>query len=437
MSTLAPLTIFWFRRDLRLFDNAGFFNALQQSSAVMPIFIFDTNILSKLPNPNDARVTFIYECLQSIQQMCIKHMSSLHVYYGNPIEIFKKICSQHTVSAVYTNRDYEPYGIKRDTEISEFLAKQNITFSSHKDHVIFEQDEVVKKDGTPYTIYTPYANQWKQQLERVPISSYASEQLLSRLYKTTPLSIPSLNSIGFSYNSVCSPTPTIPIEKITQYHNTRDYPAVQGTSMLGIHLRFGTLSVRQLVTIALQLNHTWLNELIWREFFMMILYHFPRVEHNNFKSQYDAIAWRNNEFEFEQWCTGNTGYPIVDAGMRELNRTGFMHNRVRMITASFLTKHMLIDWQWGEAYFAQKLLDYELSSNNGNWQWAAGTGCDAAPYFRIFNPYEQTKRFDPQHTYIQTWVPEYTELTYAKPIVEHAFARKRALEVYGKALKKI
>lgn len=437
MSLQPSVSIFWFRRDLRLHDNKGLFNALQESPAVMPIFIFDTDILSQLPAPNDARITFIYECLQSIQQRCIEYNSSLQVYFGKPIEIFRNLCSHYTISSVYVNKDYEPYGITRDTEIAEFLKTHNITFNSYKDHVIFEHNEVVKKDGTPYTIYTPYSAAWKQKLSNQTLTQYPCEDMLSHLYKSKPTEIPTLESIGFTMNSTCSPTPIIPKNIIQQYHATRDIPGIQGTTRLGIHLRFGTVSIRSMVHIALQFNQTWLNELIWREFFISILYHFPRVEHNNFKSQYDAIAWRNNEFEFEQWCTGNTGYPIVDAGMRELNTTGFMHNRVRMITASFLTKHLLIDWQWGEAYFAQKLLDYELSSNNGNWQWAAGTGCDAAPYFRIFNPYEQTKRFDPQHTYIQTWVPEYSQLNYAKPIVEHAFARKRALEVYGKALKKI
>lgn len=436
MSSSPEISIFWFRRDLRIHDNVGLFHALQQSNDVLPIFIFDSDILSKLPTDNDARVSFIHACLHSIQNTCIKNGSSLTALHGKPIEIFKILCSQYHITKVFANKDYEPYAQKRDTEITQFLQSQHIQFELFKDQVLFEHNEVLKPNGLPYSIYTPYSQVWKKLLLQQHIPQFASESLLKNLYKQKPQAILTLESIGFTWVECPSPIPHIPIHCIQNYDNTRDFPAIDGTSKLGIHIRFGTVSIRQLIQIAVQHNQTWLNELIWREFFMMILYHYPTVVTSNFKKQYNAIVWRNNEQEFEQWCAGNTGYPIVDAGMRELNQTGHMHNRVRMITASFLTKHLLIDWQWGEAYFAEKLLDFELSSNNGNWQWAAGTGCDAASYFRIFNPYEQTKRFDPKHEYIQTWVPEYNTSTYTKPIVEHTFARGRALQVYGEGLKK-
>ncbi|HON53439.1 MAG TPA: deoxyribodipyrimidine photo-lyase [Bacteroidales bacterium] len=435
MSSLPEVSIFWFRRDLRLHDNVGLYYALKESKAVLPIFIFDTQILTQLQNPQDVRVNFIYSCVEYIQGVCKEFGSSLYVLYGNPIDVFSNLISQFSVVSVYANRDYEPYGIKRDASVELFLTQNGIAFYTFKDHVIFEQDEVVKQDGNPYTVYTPYAKTWKMKFSQMQLQSYTSEQLLSHLFKTSVIPIPSLDSIGFSPTSVCSHIPQIPVDCIQNYHKTRDFPAIEGTSQLGVHLRFGTVSIRELVCIAIQHNHVWLNELIWREFFSMILYHFPQVVHANFKSQYDSLQWINNEEHFQRWCDGETGYPIVDAGMRQLNETGFMHNRVRMITASFLCKHLLIDWQWGEAYFAQKLIDYELSSNNGNWQWAASTGCDAVPYFRIFNPYEQTKRFDAEYLYIQKWVPNYNSSTYIKPIVEHSFARQRALQTYKKCTK--
>jgi deoxyribodipyrimidine photo-lyase len=337
------------------------------------------------------------------------------------------------VASVYTNTDYEPYAIQRDKEISDFLRLHNISFNAAKDQVIFEKNEVMKNDGTPYTMFTPYSKIWKQKLNENPIISYDSQHLLTNLLKTKPFRFPLLREIGFETAQYEMPSKVVDFNIISNYDKTRNFPSVNGTSRLSVHLRFGTVSIRQLASKAIELNEQWLNELIWRDFFMMILFHFPKVVNESFKNKYEYILWRNNEKEFELWCKGETGYPIVDAGMRELNETGFMHNRVRMIVASFLTKHLLIDWRWGEAYFAEKLLDYELSSNNGNWQWAAGCGCDAAPYFRIFNPEEQTKKFDPDLNYIRKWVKDFKQ-AYLTPIVEHSFARKRALEVYKKSL---
>lgn len=429
-----PITLFWFRRDLRLHDNKGLFEALNNSASVLPIFIFDTDILNKLSDKNDKRVNFIHQTIITLQNELVKKGSSLLVLYGNPLEVIEKLTLSYSISAVYTNHDYEPDAIERDLMIADFLKHRNISFQTFKDQVIFEKSEVLKPDGTPYTIFTPYSKVWKQKLNEAAVNSFPSQDLLKNLYKTKPFLLPTLTEIGFNKIEISIPLPIIDKDIIKQYHETRNFPSLKGTSNLSVHLRFGTLSIRELVQTALKLNETWLNELIWREFFMMILYHFPKVVNNSFKSKYDQIVWRNNEDEFHQWCMGTTGYPIVDAGMRELNATGFMHNRVRMIVASFLTKHLLIDWRWGEAYFAEKLLDYELSSNNGNWQWSAGCGCDAAPYFRVFNPTEQIKKFDPQFVYINKWVDNLHEKDYPQPMVDHQFARERVLQVFKTAL---
>ncbi len=428
------VSIFWHRRDLRVDDNAGLFNALSSERPVQPVFIFDTEILSKLEDKSDARVNFIYQSLVLLNEEYNKHKGSLKVYYGNPPEVWKKIVAEFDVAEVYTNRDYEPYAQQRDQLIYEFLKKKNIPFKGFKDHVIFEKKEITKDDGLPYTIFTPYSKKWKLNLTPAHFKSFDSLSLLHRLNGSN-FKMPLLKDIGFSKTHLSFPATYTSNSIIKNYHQNRDIPSLNGTSRLGVHLRFGTISIRRLATQAQGLNEVFLNELIWRDFYSMILYNFPHVVGNSFKPAYDKIKWRNNEAEFEAWCTGKTGYPIVDAGMRELNNTGHMHNRLRMITASFLTKHLLIDWRWGEAYFAQKLLDFDLASNNGGWQWAASSGCDAAPYFRIFNPYEQTKRFDPQYNYIKTWVPELNTAKYPQAIVEHAFARKRVLETYAKALK--
>ncbi|MFM7021987.1 MAG: cryptochrome/photolyase family protein [Flavobacteriales bacterium] len=425
------ITLFWFRRDLRLHDNTGLFQALQSGKKVLPIFIFDTLILDELKDKNDRRVNFIHQSLERIHSTLLQYHSSLMVLQGTPLEAFQKIANEYEVSEVFTNHDYEPYAIQRDSEIAAFLKTKNIAFHSFKDQVMFEKNEVVKSNGEPYTVFTPYSRVWKEALSRQGIVNSPSENLMHNFLPAKPLHFPSLEEIGFQKTDVQFSAPELNTDIIRNYHNTRNTPSINGTTRLSIHLRFGTISVREAVKTALRSNEQWLNELIWREFFMMILFHFPRVITQSFKTKYDAIPWRNNSAEFDAWCKGETGYPMVDAGMRELNATGFMHNRVRMVVASFLTKHLLIDWRWGEAYFAEKLLDYDLSANNGNWQWAAGCGCDAAPYFRVFNPEEQRKKFDPENKYIRKWI---NDALYPMPIVEHTFARERALRTFKKAL---
>ena len=432
----SPVNIFWFRRDLRLDDNAGLYHALRVGTPVVPIFIFDRNILDELKDRTDRRVQFIHQALQQIQKHLISIGSTLDVRYGSPAEIWKQLIKDYTIANVYLNHDYEPYATKRDADIRNMLKENSISFHTYKDQVTFEKNEVLKDDGKPYTIFTPYSKKWKAKLNDFYSSSFPTKKYFSNFFKQKTKEIPSLEVMNFKSAAQSFPTKELQTEIIKHYKEQRDYPANAGTSRLSVHLRFGTISIRELVRKAVQLNETFLNELIWRDFYQMILWHFPYVVGNAFKPEYDNIKWRNNEKEFEAWCKGETGYPIVDAGMRELNDTGFMHNRVRMIVASFLTKHLLTDWRWGEAYFAEKLLDFELASNNGGWQWAAGSGCDAAPYFRIFNPYLQTKKFDPELKYIRQWVPEYEELTYPPPIVDHETARKRCLEAYGMAVKK-
>lgn len=420
----ADTTLFWFRRDLRLTDNASLFHALQKGN-VVPLFIFDTTILDDLKDKADSRVTFIADTLEQLRQELEKAGSSLITFRGNPIDFFQNIQCAH----VFANEDYEPAARKRDKLVAEILAAKNISFHLFKDQVIFGPEEVLKDDGLPYTIYTPYSRKWKARLALNPIPSYPSESIKG--FKALPPQLPiTPESVGFQRSTIELPPRKIKIAVIDQYDQSRNFPSKPGTTRLGLHLRFGTVSIRKLAEIALAHNEVWLNELIWREFYFSIIWHFPHVVTKSFKPAYDRIEWRNDLAEFQRWCTGQTGYPIVDAGMRELNTTGFMHNRVRMITASFLTKHLLIDWRWGEAYFASKLLDFDLAANNGGWQWAAGCGCDAAPYFRVFNPTLQTAKFDPDFQYIATWVPEWRSSSYPKPMVDHAFARARALEVY-------
>ncbi|MFN5830273.1 MAG: cryptochrome/photolyase family protein [Bacteroidota bacterium] len=437
MNSNTPIVLFWFRRDLRLDDNAGLYEALKQNMNVLPIFLFDSEILNKLDNKQDARVHFIHHQLTVLQQQLSALGSSIMVKLGKPKEIFESLAQQYIIKAVYTNHDYEPYAIKRDHEIAELLRSKGISFHSFKDQVIFEKDEVTKDDLKPSTVFTPYMKKWKSKLTTNHLMPHPTQNYNNNFFQTATIPLPTLADIGFLPSSIDFPGSEIIPAVIQHYSEQRDIPSIKGTSRLSVHLRFGTVSIRSLVAQAQRLNEKWLNELIWREFYMMILYHFPHVVNRAFKPAYDRIPWSNNETHFKLWCEGKTGYPIVDAGMRELNRTGFMHNRVRMITASFLTKHLLIDWRWGEAYFAKKLLDFELSSNNGGWQWSASSGCDAAPYFRIFNPYEQTKKFDPQLKYIKQWIPEFDELNYIKPIVDHKFARERVLSTYKKALGEI
>lgn len=431
------VSIFWFRRDLRLDDNVGFLAALKGEYPVLPIFIFDSEILDKLPEI-DPRVTFIHNTLQQMRsELQDNHGSSIAIYYGNPIEVFKSLLKEHEIDKVFTNRDYEPYALERDTAIEKLLEAEDIPFHTHKDQVIFEKNEVVKDDGDPYVVYTPFKRKWKEAFsEKEHLTIHYTSQYLQNLVQHSRLPNLSLSDIGFKSSDIkvheYDVTPTL----IDNYEDTRNYPAIEnGTSRLGPHLRFGTVSIRKMMKKAIaEKNEVFWSELIWREFFMQILWHFPKTVTNAFKSKYDRIPWRNKEEDFEKWKNGQTGYALVDAGMRELNATGYMHNRVRMLVASFLCKHLLIDWRWGEAYFAEKLMDYELSSNVGNWQWAAGSGVDAAPYFRIFNPMTQIDKFDKQKKYIRKWVPELEEKSYPDMMVDHKEARERCLSSYKKAL---
>lgn len=427
------IAIFWFRRDLRLEDNVGLYQATLSEFPVLPIFIFDATILNQLEDKKDRRVDYIHQTLSEINHQLKSHQSKLQTFYGKPNDIYRDLADKYDIQAVYCNRDYEPSAIKRDTEIYNFFKEKNIPFKAYKDQVIFDKNDILKKDNTPYTVYTPYAKKWKENLTKEDYQSYKTN--FSNFYQQSFSEIHSLKEIGFEKTAYKFIQSTLDKEIVKDYDQFRDFPALQKTTQLGTALRFGTISVRKCVAFALKHNATWLSELIWREFFMQILYHFPNVVNQSFKKKYDEIQWRNNEIEFDKWCKGKTGYPIVDAGMRQLNKTGYMHNRVRMIVASFLCKHLLIDWRWGETYFAQKLNDYDLSANNGNWQWAAGSGCDAAPYFRVFNPKLQTEKFDKELKYIKKWVTEFETLEYPQPIVEHSLARQRALDVYGKALK--
>jgi len=432
-----PINICWFRRDLRLDDNAALYHALKEGIPVVPIFIFDRNILDQLDEKADRRVEFIRAALVDMQELLKQWGSSLEVYYGFPEQVFRELLEKYPIKKVFTNDDYEPYARKRDDAIRRLLNEQQVSLHTFKDQVIFAKEEVVKDNGQPYTIFTPYSRRWKAKLEAFYLKSYPVKKYCRHFYQQPPISIPSLASMGFSATDRPFPPDNLSEEQLKKYKEQRDYPAIHGTSKLSVHLRFGTVSIRKLARKALASSDSFLNELIWRDFYQMILWHFPQVgDGKAFKPEYENIRWRNNAQEFERWCAGQTGYPIVDAGMRELNETGFMHNRVRMIVASFLVKHLLIDWRWGEAYFAQKLLDYDLAANNGGWQWAAGSGCDAVPYFRIFNPHLQTQKFDPRLEYIRKWVTELDGFTYPQPIVEHELARKRCLDVYASALKK-
>lgn len=433
---MTEISVCWFRRDLRLVDNAALYHALKSPFPVLCLFVFDEQILSKLEDKSDKRVLFIHQALENMQTELLQMGSSLDVRVGNPAKIWTDIITEHNVKQVFTNHDYEPYAQTRDEIVKNILIQKNIPFLSFKDQCIFEKDEITKDDGKPYTVFTPYSRKWKAKISDFYLKSYPCEKYYNNFYKTKPLEIPSIEKIGFKALQVNFPSIDLNEKTVKSYDQTRDIPAILGTTRQSVHLRFGTVSIRKLAQKAQILNETWLNELIWRDFYMMILYQFPHVATNGFRKEYDKIHWLNNENDFEAWCNGQTGYPLVDAGMRELNQTGFMHNRVRMVVASFLTKHLLIDWRWGEAYFAKKLLDFDLSANNGGWQWAAGSGCDAAPYFRVFNPTLQMEKFDKDKIYIKKWVPEFSNpFAYTKPIVNHEFARKRVLETYSLALK--
>ena len=447
---MAQVSIFWHRRDLRLEDNAGLYYALRSAYRVQPIFIFDTEILDKLPSKYDARVEFIYDHVLRLHEELKAYGSSLRVYYGNPNKVWASILTEYDVAEVYTNRDYEPYAHARDAAVVERLREHNIPFKTYKDHVIFEKGEVLKKDGTPYTVYTPYKNRWHQKLTtKAPVGdktadetdsfylqSYPTLAYADRFHITEPYAVIGLEEMGFERTAIEPPSKQVAEDLIARYDQTRDTPSVMGTSRLGVHFRFGTISIRERARVARGLNETFLNELVWRDFYAQIMAEFPHVVEHPFREKYSLIEWRNDEADFKAWCEGRTGYPLVDAGMRELNATGFMHNRVRMTAASFLIKHLLIDWRWGEQYFADKLLDFDLASNNGSWQWVAGTGTDASPYFRVFNPESQQRKFDKDMRYIRHWIPEYGTDRYPEPIVEHKMARQRAIEAYKEGLGK-
>ena len=426
-------SVFWFRRDLRLDDNLGLNAALSSGLKVIPIFIFDTEIINKLEK-NDLRIKMIHAALVKLNDAMLGNRCNVGMYLGNPKAVFESLLKKYKIKSVYTNRDYEPYALKRDKSIKSFLEKKNVTYKSFKDQVIFEKDEVVKDDGNPYKVYTPYSRKWIETLNARGFETCKSETKLNSL---ASLELPylTLKEIGFDEKEFDIPIFNINSKTIEKYEETRNFPYLNSTSRIGAHLRFGFVSIRKLVEKAhKKSNKTYLKELIWREFFMQILWHFPYTQEKSFKPKYDRIKWLNNDEEFKKWCEGNTGYPLVDAGMRELNQTGFMHNRVRMLVGSFLCKHLLIDWRWGEKYFAKKLLDYEMSSNVGNWQWVAGCGVDASPYFRIFNPKEQIKKFDKDFKYIKKWVPEFQSSLYPKEIIDHKFARNRCLETFKAAV---
>lgn len=434
MATKPKISICWLRRDLRLQDQAALHHALKGPFPVLIIFIFDPNILEKLELQKDRRVDFIHQAITNINAELQAQGSALKVFDCAPQIAFEQLRDAFLIDGVYTNNDYESYGIARDASIAANLHHVNIPFFSFKDQVGFEKNEVIKDDGTPYTVFTPYSVKWKKTLKASDYEAFDNASLFKNLYQTAAYKIPTLKQLGFEKTDISAKVPNVSDELIQKYKEQRDFPAIAGTSRLSMHLRFGTVSIRSLIAKSMSTSETWLNELIWRDFYMMILFHFPHVEHKAFKLKYNQIPWRNSEEDFQKWCEGKTGFPIVDAGMRELNATGFMHNRVRMITSSFLVKDLLIDWKWGEAYFAMHLNDFDLSANNGGWQWAAGSGCDAAPYFRIFNPTEQQKRFDPEFKYIRKWVPEFGTPLYPAPMVDHSAARLRTLEVYKKAL---
>jgi deoxyribodipyrimidine photo-lyase len=429
------IAVFWFRRDLRLHDNVGLYHALTSGLKVLPVFIFDTSILDKLNN-DDKRVSFISQALDSINRILAQYESSVQMYYGTPALIFAQLLSTYSISTVFANHDYEPYALERDHQVKLLLAEKGVLFRTFKDQVVFEKNEVVKPDGEPYTIFTPYSRKWLEKLNTNAehLHCWNSSDYFHNFSEADTNRKLALSDIGFIETQKVFKPFELQGQMLQSYDKTRDFPARDSTSKVSVHLRFGTVSIRELVTKALTINPIWLNELIWREFFMQILWHYPHVVTQPFKPKYQFINWLNKESDFDSWCKGETGFPMVDAGMRELNETGFMHNRVRMVTASFLVKHLLVNWQWGEAYMAGKLLDFELSSNNGNWQWAAGTGCDSAPYFRIFNPMSQAEKFDSQNIYIKKWIPEFGSSSYIRPIIDHNFARSRCLETYKSAL---
>ena len=445
---MKDIVIHWMRRDMRLHDNRTLLAALDSGLPVLVAFLFDQEILDRLDNAQDRRVTFIHREALKLKAELQEAGGDLLMDHGNPTTVWANWIKQLSenglnVREVHVGRDYEPYAQERDRKLSNWFDQQGIAFKGTKDSVVFEKNEVTKDDGKPYTVFTPYSKKWRKALQP---SDYApansaerlSQQSLVGMDELVHQQVPTLEEMGFEnvWKEGALVPPTIVEDQLLKsYGDQRDFPSVAGTSRLSVHLRFGTVSIREALRQGLATSEKWTTELIWRDFYQTIVYHFPHSATDSFRPAYDAIPWLNDEEQFEAWCQGKTGYPLVDAGMRELAQTGFMHNRVRMVVASFLCKHLLIDWRWGERFFARHLLDFDLASNAGGWQWAAGSGCDAAPYFRVFNPTSQLQKFDKDLIYVRKWVPEYGTSLYPEPIVDHAMARVRAIETYRSVLK--
>ncbi len=466
--------LFWFRRDLRTNDNAGLYHALKAGKRVYCTFIFDREILDHLPSKADRRVEFIWESVRELADTLNRHGGALIVRYARASDEIPALAQELKVDAVFTNEDYEPAAIARDKKVAAALHANGITFEQFKDTVIFEKDEVLTQAAKPFSVFTPYKNAWLKKLTDFYLKPYPTERYVGNLAKSAAApAIPTLADMGFTSTNIkslvtCGVTGAALlrddfIDRMADYRVARDFPSVKGVSYLSVHNRFGTISIRELATIAHAETikrknegaETWLSELIWRDFYFQILWHTPHAATSAYKREYDALTWENDKTLFQAWCEARTGYPIIDAAMRQLNQSGYMHNRLRMIVASFLTKDLLIDWRWGEKYFADHLNDFDLSANNGGWQWAASTGCDAQPYFRIFNPITQSERFDPQGKFIRKYLPELKNIPdkfihapwtlppidataknfligrdYPQPIVDHAVQRDKALAMY-------
>ncbi len=471
-SKTARRALVWLRRDLRLDDNAALYHALKSGAEVTTVFIFDTAILAPLPRA-DRRVEFIHGSVAALKDELQALGSDLLVRHGAADEEIVRMATEEGVSAVYCNHDYEPAAIARDERVAHALKANGIAFHTSKDQVVLERDEVLTGAGTMFTVFTPYSRAWRKVCDGFQLKAYPVRSYFDRFEKRTPEAMPSLTDIGFETTNLASLGIQAGasgaadlfqdfLHRIHGYHDRRNFPGIKGVSYLSVHLRFGTISIRTLARTAMSHGgegaETWVNELIWRDFYHQILWHRPDVVGHAFKKDLDTLAFSTDEAHFKAWCAGRTGFPIVDAAMRQLNETGYMHNRLRMIAASFLVKDLLIDWRWGEAYFAEKLIDFDLAANNGGWQWAASTGCDAQPYFRIFNPVSQSEKFDADGKFIRRYVPELAQLdadsihapwlarpldlasagvrlgeTYPAPIVDHAVQREKALKLFKRA----